>query len=457
MTARAGFWSAHRAAVLSTVLVLVLGSSSVCFAFTYHAPPLPPPPPKASVVIGQANFTSTAQGTGKAQLGSPQFIAVDNSGNLWVSDYANGWVTEYTPPFTIGESASLEIGAASFSSPGCATGNTLCEPSGIAFDAGGDLWAGDTQNGSVREYKAPLSLGEGSSVLLGGYYLGSTPTRTSFGPTGLAFDQSGDLWIADGAANRVLEFTQPFTTHEAASLVIGQANFTTNSNRLNQSRLSSPNALAFDHSGNLWVADSYDNRVLEFKAPFSDGESASIAIGQPNLLSVTQNTTQSTLNQPDGVAFDSYGNLWVADTGNNRIAEFVPPFSTGMNASVVIGQNSYLFSGAGADQSSLYGPDSVAAGSGGNLWVADTANVRVLLFVNPSSASTASTTTTQASSSPQAQTATTPASISETAASTGTSSSAGGGVPEFPFQVAVICVFTIALAAAYVFARRRSS
>jgi sugar lactone lactonase YvrE len=457
LVAREGFWTAHRAVILSTLFVFVLASSTVGFAFTYHVPPSPPAPPKASVVIGQPDFNSSSQGTGKAQLGFPEYVAVDNSGNLWVSDYQNGWVTEYPRPFTDGEAATLEIGAANFSSGGCSTGGALCEPAGIAFDASGNLWAADVQNASVQEFKAPLSLGEASTVLLGGEYLGSPPDRTSFAAAGLAFDQSGNLWVADSGYNRVLEFAPPFTTHEAATLVIGQPNFTTSSNNSNQSKLSGPNSLAFDQSGNLWVADTYDNRVLEFKAPFSSGESASVAVGQPNLLSTIENTTQSTLSQPDGVAFDTHGNLWVADTSNNRVAEFTPPFSTGMSATVIIGQDSYFFSGTGIDQSSLYGPQGIAAGGGGNLWVADTGNDRVLLFEDPSSAAAVSTATTQSSSAPQGQTSATQAASSETGTTTAASSSGGGGIPEFPYQITTVGVFTLALAAAYLFARRRST
>ena len=457
MAASSSLSSARRAVILSSTLMLILMSGAVAFAFTFHPLPTPPAPPKASVVIGQPNFNSSSQGMGKAQLGSPQFIAVDGAGNLWVSDYQNGWVTEYTPPFSNGQSATLEVGAANFSAGGCTSGNPLCEPAGIAFDQAGNLWAADGQNASVQEFKAPLSIGEGRSVLLGGEYLSSTPTPKSFGPAGLAFDSSGNLWVADSAANRVLEFVPPFTSHEAASLVIGQPNFTTSSNAVNQSKLSSPNALAFDSSGNLWVADTYDNRVLEFRAPFSNGESASTAIGQPSLLSTSQNTSQTTMSQPDGVAFDTHGNLWVADTGNNRIAEFVPPFSTGMGASVIIGQDSYFYSGSGVDQRSVYGPDSIAASSGGNLWVADTGNDRVLLFENPSSASSVSTTTSQISLPSQTQTsATQTASVATGSTTAATSSGTGGGVPEFPYQITLIGVMTLALAATYVLARRHT-
>jgi hypothetical protein len=253
----------------------------------------------------------------------------------------------------------------------------------------------------------------------------------------------------------------------AASLVIGQQNFTTVSNNNNQSRLDSPGYITFDSSGNLWVSDTYDNRVLEFKAPFSNGESASLALGQPNLSSTAANTTQSTLSYPQGLAFDSHGNLWVADESNNRIMEFVPPFSTGMNATVVIGQTSYFYSGPSSGNSSLYDPWGLAAGPNGNLWVDDSGNYRVLLFNDPASAASSSTTTTtptitvpptSATSSQtttsQTQTSATSASSVATATSSATSSAA---VPEFPLQISLAVTFTLVLAAVYVFMRRRTT
>jgi sugar lactone lactonase YvrE len=431
--------------------------------FSYTPPPTPPPPPRASVVIGEPNFNSSSQGTGQAQIGYAEYLAVDNSGNLWVSDYQNGRVDEFTPPFSNGESSALEIGAANFSFGGCATGNALCEPSGIAIDPSGNLWAGDGQNASVQEFKAPFSLGKGSSVLLGGYYLDHPPNATNFGPNGLASDSSGDLWVVDGGFNRVLEFTPPFTSREAASLVIGQPNFTTRSNTNNQSMLSGPYAVTFDHSGNLWVADTGDNRVLEFKAPFSSGESASVAIGQPTLLSTSANTTQSTLAGPEGLAFDTHGNLWVSDTGNSRIMEFVPPFSTGMNATVVIGQESYFFSGLGTDQSSLNYPEGLAAGANGNIWVADTENYRVLLFVDPASAATVTTSTSTTltptaiiTSTAASQTASSSQAQTSALSSVSTSSATSAGIPEFPYQLAAAGIFTLVLAGVYVLIRRRN-
>ncbi|HYC12079.1 MAG TPA: NHL repeat-containing protein [Nitrososphaerales archaeon] len=443
-----------RTAILSVLLAIVLGLNSVGFASTNHVQPLPPTPPLPSTVIGQVNFTSPGQATGTAQLGSPEYVALDRSGNLWVSDYQDGWVSEFPSPFSNGERATMEIGAANFSAGGCTTGDALCEPAGIAFDASGNLWAADGQNASVKEFRVPFSLGETPTVSLGGRSLAGAPTSSSFGPAGVAFDASGNLWVVDSSFNRILEFTAPFTNHEAASLVIGQASFTTSSNNSSQSRLEGPTSLTFDHAGNLWVADTYDNRILEFKAPFSNGEGASIAIGQPNLLSTNGNTTQSTLSLPEGVAFDSNGNLWVSDTDNNRVVEFVPPLSTGMGATVVLGQDAYFFSGSGIEQSTMNGPEGIAAGGGGDLWVADTGNYRVLLFIDPASAAYTSATTSLTTS--EYQTQSSASQVATSSASTVTKATIQGvSVPEFPIQYAILGAFTVVVAATYLLVRNR--
>ena len=101
-------------------------------------------------------------------------------------------------------------------------------------------------------------------------------------PFALAFDSGHNLWVADAGGNRVLEYKTPLSTHEAASLVIGQSSFTTLAPATTSAGLNTPNGLAFDSSGNLWVVDSSNNRVLEFKTPSQPGEAASLVIVKSN-------------------------------------------------------------------------------------------------------------------------------------------------------------------------------
>jgi sugar lactone lactonase YvrE len=245
-------------------------------------------------------------------------VVVDNNGNLWVTDTAFARVTKYVPPFTNGMSATLAIGQPSLESTypcnGMYTGkgdyyppptaNTLCEPSGTTFDSNGNLWVADLGNQRVLEFVPPFSTGMAANLELG------QPVATAFtsngfdtisasslhAPNALTFDSSGNLWVADSGNGRVLEYVPPFSNGKAATMVIGEVGFgpcTQNCNSLNANTVGKAVALTFDSSGNLIVADNPDNRVLIFAPPFSDGMAATTVIGQPNMTSGAENQGDS--------------------------------------------------------------------------------------------------------------------------------------------------------------------
>jgi len=423
---------------------------------------------------------------------APSAIAFDSGGNLWVADSGGNRVLEYKAPFSIHEAASIVIGQSSFTTLDSATTSTgLNTPNSLAFDSSGNLWVVDSSNNRVVEYKAPFSTGESASIVIGqssftvnDYTITNSTSLDS--PYGLGFDSSGNLWVADLLNGRVLEYTTPLSTHEAASLVIGEPSFTATNDEVTKAGLNAPNSLAFDSSGNLWVVDGH--RVLEYKTPFTTHEAASLVIGQNTFTNSSTATTSTGLNLPNGLAFDSSGNLWVADKGNSRVLEYAAPFSTFEAASVVIGQTNFTYSGqpypinptpTGLDQ-----PTGVAFNSG-NLWVADWVNDRVLEYTSSyssvtgstsslSSSHTSSLSTSAASSSTSssstitistASVATTTSSSSATTTistasvtattSSSSTSSGGGGVPEFPYQYAVATVFTLLLVASYLLVRHR--
>ena len=214
-------------------------------------------------------------------------------------------------------------------------------------------------------------------------------------PYYVAFDSSGNLWVADRNNNRILRYSTPFTNGEAATLVIGQPDFISNGGGTTDSTLSSPQAITFDSSGNLWVVDRGNNRVLRFETP-SNGEAATLVIGQPNFESSDPNTgggggaaDADGLDFPLGIAFDSSGNLWVTDRNNNRILRYSTPFANYEEASLVIGQRDFESSNSNTDEngegdnisaSGLDSPRGIAFDSSGNLWVVDRNNDRVLRF-----------------------------------------------------------------------------
>ena len=303
----------------------------------------------ANVVLGQPDFVSNAGATTAIGMAHPDGTAVDHAGNLYVSDSSNQRVLMFKPPFTNGMAANLVIGQPDFvtGTPNL-TQNGLDGPNGLAFDGSGNLWVADIANSRILEYVPPFATGMNASLVIGqaNFTSGggaSTSTRLDF-PNYIAFDGSGDLWVTDAGNNRLLKYVPPFATAMAATLVIGQANFTSFGSALTASGLDVPRGIAFDHAGNLWIGDTSNERVLEFVPAFATGMSASVVLGQPDFVTATANLSQSGFDAPFGLAFDSKGRLAVADSSNSRTMAFKPPFTTDQLAEGVLGQPDFVTS-----------------------------------------------------------------------------------------------------------------
>jgi len=306
------------------------------------------------------------------------------------------------------QAANLVLGQTNLNSNRVGTNSTdfYLGATAVAFDHSGNAWVTDWDNNRVLEFMYPFSTGEAASVVLGqGSFTtrsaASPPTASSmYFPIDLAFDSSGNLWVADSYDNRVTEFvpgTAPcsagqFCNDMPASLVLGQSGFASSSSGTSATTLYHPYALAFDSSKNLWVSEFGNNRVLEFKYPFSTDEAASVVLGQSGFGTNGFTPSATGLNGPDGMAFDSSGNLWVAQLYAERVTEFVPgtaPCSAGqfcndMPASLVIGQGSFTSETAATNSTNFDTPAGLAFDSSGNLWVSDSYNNRVLEFAQGS-------------------------------------------------------------------------
>ncbi len=99
--------------------------------------------------------------------------------------------------------------------------------------------------------------------------------------------------------------------------------------------------------------------------PYSNGMAATLAVGQPNLASRLPGGGPRNLSFPStAAAFDASGDLWVADTTNNRVLEYLPPFATGMSATIALGQTSLSGTQSNVTQNGLWEPAGLAFGSG---------------------------------------------------------------------------------------------
>jgi len=292
---------------------------------------------------------------------TPVGVATDSSGNLYVDDFEGCRILEFKPPFTNNMNASVVIGEPDFTTRDCtATANTIELPLSEAIDVHGNLWVAErTTTSRILEFVPPFTNGMSATVVIGQTSLtslqgcnqgGAASASTICGSEGMTTDASGDLWVSDGANGRALEFKPPFTNGMAASVELGQPSATaftstiSNNGGISASTVDDPIGMAFDVHGNLWLADAFNQRVLEFTPPFSNGMAASMELGQPSATAFTSNTintSQSGFKYPVGVAFDSSGNMVVTDIQNNRVIIFAPPFSNGMSATLVLGQANF--------------------------------------------------------------------------------------------------------------------
>jgi uncharacterized protein (TIGR03437 family) len=304
----------------------------------------------------------------------------------------------------------------------------MSAPGGLAVDANGNLYIVDTGNNRVLRYPKPLSVADDLRVPdlvvgqpnfnSGTANNGGISERTlsfssssAIGRTALAFDAAGNLWLTDALNNRVIRYPASAlaagTNQPAADVVLGQPAFTLNTpagsgaaDRLNKAALRGPGGIAIDERGRVYVSDSLA-RVLVYEPTFPNGKEATRVLGLSARPPAQQTVGEYLLGAPEGLAM--VGNrLAVADPGFNRITIYDPytewPAETeelpSPAARQVIGQTGFrnVLPNRGLaepSQTTLNGPIGIHF-SGGELFVADTGNHRVLVFPQQASGASAS-------------------------------------------------------------------
>jgi sugar lactone lactonase YvrE len=328
----------------------------------------------AALVLGQPNFKSALPGaTPNLSGGQPVSSITDQQGAIWVTDQDNNRVLRFSPPFKNGKDADLALGQPDLSSSAAGfppSPSNLLVPTYMTFDSDGNLWVSDRDNCRVLEYVPPFSTGMSATLVLGQANFFSricaSSQKTMSETEGLVFDQDGNLWVVDRRDNRVVKFAPPFFNGMPAAAVIGQSDFTSTAAQVTQNGLNFPNGLAL-LNGNLWVADTRNNRTLEFDAPFSTGMVASVVLGQPDFNTADCNTTRNGECWAFGVAADPKGNLWLADHLNCRVLEYKPDkhgfFATNQNANIVIGQRNFTTAACTTTRTTYSFPQGVSIGS----------------------------------------------------------------------------------------------
>ena len=312
-------------------------------------------------------------------------LAVDSVGNLYVADTLNLRVREVTTGGAIDTIAGNGHTACCFSGDdGPASSMQLNGPVGVAAAPDGSLYVSDTYNNRIRRVDPggimSTVAGEEPSYLTPPQALGSPPVGDNgpaiFGqlaiPAGLAFDSSGNLFVADPGDNRVRKITTDGIISTVAGT--GACCFAGDSGPATAAQLYWPEDVAVDSSGRIYIADTGNHRV---RVVSPDGSITTAAgNGSPGYLGDGGPANSASLNLPAGVAVDRAGNLYIADTNNHRIRKVSP---TGI-ISTVAGSGVAGLSGDGgpAFSARLFYPVSVKVDSAGNLYIGDGVAVRMV-------------------------------------------------------------------------------
>jgi len=288
--------------------------------------------------------------------------------------------TNPTATFVYGQGGSFTT--RDFADP--PTANSLRSPTGIIYDAAGNTYIADSNNYRVLFYPA------GSATATRVYGQGGNFTRRqlNFGGisadslsvvNGLAINGTDYLFVADSSNSRILVYPSASTT---AVYSYGQGgSLTTSGAGATAGSFSSPRAIALDGSGNLYVCDLGNSRVLKFNQGVQTavavwGQAGSFTSGLPNLGNIFASATS--LNNPSSVAVAANG-LYIADTSNNRVL-FYENFGT--TATRVYGQTSFDSNTVlSTSATSLSSPTGLALNPvTGGLYVSDSGNNRILYY-----------------------------------------------------------------------------
>lgn len=353
-------------------------------------------------------------GTGSAaNLSGPQDVAVDGSGNIFIADTGNGKIREITA--STGNISTLAGGGTT--SPGdggVATDSVLTTPNGVAVDGSGNVFISESGPGEIRQIDTKgiinVIAGTGTPGFSGD---GSTATKAQlWNPLGMALDSSGAIYVADESNQRIRKISSGNIATVAGN---GLGNFAGDGGPALMAQINTPLGIAVDSTGDIYFSDSANHRARkiapdgtistvagnnagDLMQPAGVAVDASanlyIADAQANVIrKVAADGTLSTiagkagtggyggdggpasnalLYSPYGLAVDSAGNLFVSDYTNSRIRRI------GLDGSITVvagsGIQSFFGDGGPALKAAFDGPEGLTVDAAGNIYVADTGN-----------------------------------------------------------------------------------
>jgi len=304
-----------------------------------------------------------ADGAGNAaSFCDPIAVAVDAADNVYVADTLNHRIRKITSGGVV---TTLAGSGAQGNDDGTGTSASFNHPAGIAVDSSGNVYVADDHSHRIRKVTSggvvTTLAGSGSATFADG-----VGTAASFNyPSGVAVDLSGNVYIADFQNNRI----RKITASGVVSTLAGTGDFGHVDGSVTAASFEWPDGVAVDVSGNVYVADR-NNRCIR-KITLSGVVSTLAGSGPGTFADGTG--TAAAFNYTLGVTVDESGNVYVADMGNNRIRKITP---SGV-VSTLAGSGSADYADGYGTSAIFNQPQGIAVDFNKNIFVADTGNNRI--------------------------------------------------------------------------------
>jgi len=318
-----------------------------------------------TTLAGLAGQSGSADGTGgAARFNSPNGVAVDNAGNVYVADYNNNTIRKVTPGGVVTTLAGL---AGSWgSADGTGSAARFHYPYGVAVDSAGNVYVADSYNDTIRK----VTPGGAVTTMAGlagsrGSADGTGSTARFNHPNGVAIDSAGNVYVADSPNHTIRKLTPGGLVTTLAGLAGGQGSADGTGSAV---RFDNPNGVAVDNAGNVYVADC-SNHTIRKATP--DGVVTTLAGLAGNSGYADGGGSVARFNSPNGVTVDKAGNVYVADKLNHMVRKL----TSGGAVTTLAGQAGTPGSADGTGSAArFYYPYGVAVDNTGNVYVADTSN-----------------------------------------------------------------------------------
>lgn len=349
-------------------LLVVL--SMACFAATLQAQTI-------TTIAGNGNAAFAGDG-GQATAASiyyPYDVASDAAGNVFIADYYNHAVRKITPAGVITTVAGIGGNGGYSGDGGPAVSATLYYPSGLAFDAAGNLYIGDAGNQVIRKVSTSGTITTFAGTGSGGYNGDEIDAKaaTLYKPSGMLFDKTGSLIFSDILNHRIRKITPDGKIHTIAGNGIG--GYSGDGGQAVAASINVPHTIYLDKDGNLYIPDYGNNRLRKVN---TTGIITTIAGNGGGGFSGDGGPATSAQVNPVGIAMDASGNIYISDPFNNRIRKITNGVIT-----TVAGNGTESFSGDGGNPLSagIYNPWGIWFDKNGALLVCDRFNNRIRKIV----------------------------------------------------------------------------